>query len=529
MAALVAGLDENELLSGLREAIEAQLLVVDDDATGGYAFRHALTAEALRERMLPIERVVFSRRAAEAVEASGSADGDWLAGELWLAAGDRHRAADRFAAAAARAAAQGAIATQITLLERSVSLVEPSIEVVEALIDAYAVAGRVDDAYALGTRARGCTDPLRRAALHLQLARVAAAAGHWRRGLREVSLSRRLAAGHDDPVLAARIGVVAARIVFGNPTRGRYPAAERLATEALAAARASGRPEVACQALEVLGRCARRRDLAEAHALYEQGLAIAEEHHLVGERIGLLYHLGGHDGIRSADPRRLLAALEQAVEAGAVVSALNIELELAVVRICRGEYDAAREATERCEETARRLKLTHTRLIALGERVMVAAHQGRPAEVDLLLERFRELGGEDDDFSSAVHGFGLAVGHLRGGDLPSALAEVRRATADEAERPASYLSFVAGPALFLDVLAGVSGEPECAAMAATAHAQAGWNRQFLPLAHAVLLGRAGRTAEADAAFARFLRASRPFPLIHHLGPRLIDPAAADSL
>ncbi|MEU4222187.1 BTAD domain-containing putative transcriptional regulator, partial [Actinoplanes sp. NPDC026623] len=203
MAALVAGLNENELLVGLREAIEAQLLVVDD-GTGSYAFRHALTAEALRDRMLPIERVVFSRRAAEAVEASGSADGDWLAGELWLAAGDPHRAADRFAAAAGRAAAQGAVATQITLLERSLSLVEPSIEVIEALIDAYAVAGRVDDAYALGTRARGCTDPVRRAALHLRLARVAAAAGHWRRGLREVSLSRRLLAGHDDPALAAR-------------------------------------------------------------------------------------------------------------------------------------------------------------------------------------------------------------------------------------------------------------------------------------------------------------------------------------
>lgn len=524
MAALVAGLDEKELLSGLREAIEAQLLVVDGD-TGGYAFRHALTAEALRDRMLPIERVVFSRRAAEAVEASGSADGDLLAGELWLAAGDRHRAADRFAAAAGRAAAQGATATQITLLERSLSLVEPSIEVVEALIDAYAVAGRVDDAYALGARARGCTDPVRRAALHLQLARVAAAAGHWGRGLREVSRSRRLLAAHDDPVLAARIAVVAARIVFGNPTRGRYPAAERLATQALAAARASGRPEVACQALEVLGRCARLRDLAEADALYEQGLAIAEEHHLVGERIGLLYHLGAHDGIRTADPRRLRAALEQAVEAGAVVSALNIELELAVVQVCRGEYDAARAATERCEETARRLKLTHTRLIALGERIIVAAHQGRPAEVALLLERFRDLGGEDDDFAAAVRGFGLTIGHLLGDDPQGALAEVRRATAVEARRPASYLSFAAGPALLLNVLSGAAGEPECAAMAAAAHAQAGWNRQFLLLARAVLCGRAGRAAEAQTAYARFLRVSRPYPLVRRLGPRLIAPAA----
>lgn len=525
VAALVAELNQEELVAGLREAIEAQLLVADD-TTGSYAFRHALTAEALRDRMLPIERVVLSRRAAEAVEASAAADGELLAGELWLAAGDRHRAADRFAAAAGRAAAQGAIATQITLLERSLSLVEPSIEVVEALIDAYAVAGRVDDAYALGARTRGYADPVRRAALHLHLARVAAAAGHWSRGLREVSRARNLLAGHDDPVLAAWIPVVAARLVFGNPTRGRYPAAERLAAGALDAARASGRPEVACQALEVLGRCARLRDLTEADALYEQGLAIAEEHHLVSERISLLYHLGAHDGIRCADPHRLRAALDQAVEAGAVVSALNIELELAVVQVCRGEYEAARTATERCEETARRLRLTHTRLIAVGERVIVAAHQGRPAEVGVLLERFRELGGEEDDFAAAVRGFGLTIGHLLSEDRERALAEVRLAAAYEAERPASYLSFVAGPALFLNVLAGTAGAPECAAMAASAHAQAGWNRQFLRLAQAVLAGRAGRVAGAEAAFARFLRVSRPYPLIRHLGPYLAAPAAA---
>ena len=526
-AGVVAELDEGELVTGLREAIEAQLLVADDNP-GGYAFRHALTAEALRDRMLPIERVVLSRRAAEAVEASPPpAGGEWLAAELWLAAGEPHRAADRFAAAAARAAAQGAVATQIGLLERAVALVEPSIEVVEALIDAYAVAGRVDDAYALGARARGYADPPRRAALHLRLAAVAAAAGHWNRGLREVSTARRLLSGADE-CLTAKIDVVAARLVFGNPTRGRYRAAELLAGRALTAARAAGRPDVACQALEVLGRCARLRDLAEADALYERGLAIAEEHHLVGERIGLLYHLGAHDGIRSADPHRLRAALDQAVRAGAVVAALNIELELAVVQVCAGDYEAAREATERCEETARRLRLTHTALIALGERVIVAAHQGRPAEVDRLLDRFAEHGGEDDDFASAVRGFGLTIGHLLAEQPDRALAEVRRAAADQSRRPASYLSFVAGPALLLTVLDGAAGERECAAMAASAHAQAGWNRQFLLLARAVLEGRAGRPAEAEASFARFLRIARSYPLVRHLGPRLIAPDAAAS-
>jgi hypothetical protein len=170
--------------------------------------------------------------------------------------------------------------------------------------------------------------------------------------------------------------------------------------------------------------------------------------------------------------------------------------------------------------------LTHTRLLALGARVIAAAHAGRPDEVSTLLTRFRDLGGEEDDVASAVSGFGLTICHLLAEQWDRALAEVRRAAAYEAERPASYLSFVAGPALFLDVLADQAGEPECTAMAASAHAQAGWNRQFLLLARAVLGGRAGRGADAEAAFARFLRVSRPYPLARHLGLRLAAPAAA---
>jgi len=528
-AGAAADLDETELVSCLREAVEAQLLVADG-TTGQYAFRHTLTAEALRDRLLPIERAALSRRAAEALEASaGSLADGWeqLAGDLWLAAGEPRRAADRFTLAARRAAAQGAIATQITLLERTLSLAGPSTELVEALIDAYADTGRIEDAYALGARLRSDPALSRSADLQLRLAGVAAAAGHWTQGMRELSRARRLLTRRDDPAVKAQIDVIAARLVFGNPSLGRHTTAERLAARALRAARAGSRPDVACRALEMLGRCARLRDLAEADALYERGLALADEHHLVRERIGLLYHLGAHDGIRSADPHRLRAALEHAVQAGAVVSALNIELELAVVQVCRGEYDAARSATERCEETARRLRLTHTRLIALGERVIVAAHEGRPAEATTLLARFGDLGGEQDDFASAVSGFGLAIGHLLGEHRDRALAEVRRAAAYEAERPASYVSFVAGPALLLTVLAEQAGERECAAMAASGHAQAGWNRQFHLLARAVLDGRAGRGAAAEAAFARFLRVSRPYPLVHHLGPRLVAPAAIE--
>jgi DNA-binding SARP family transcriptional activator/DNA-binding CsgD family transcriptional regulator len=536
IAATSAGITDSELLSCLREAVEAHLLVPCADAQT-YAFRHALTAEALRARTLPAERAALARRAAEAVEASALTPfPGWerLAGELWHAAGEIRRAGELLGAAGRRAVAQGALSTGVELLERALSMVDTGAPdamaggLAEALVDAYADAGRVADAYEVGARFVVHVAAPRQAAMRLRLARVAAAAGDWERGLREVSEARRLLGPRADLAVRARIDAVAARLTFGRPTPQRRPAAQRLAARALRAAEATNQPDVACSALQTLGRCARLRDLAEADALYARGLAIAEANDLVAPRLSLLNHIGAHDGIRAADPGRLRAALTAARRVGAVVTALDIEIELTIVQLCRGEYDAAEAAARRCEERARRLRLTHTQLIALGERIMVAAHRARRAEVDHLLADFRALGGEEDDVVSAVRGFGLAIGHLLHEDMAAARAELEVATAYEAVRPTSYLSYVSGPALLVAVLTGGAGRADCAAMARSAQVQAGWNRQFLHLARAVLADRAGRHAPAVREVAEFLTVSRPYPLARHLGLRLIAPLALHS-
>jgi DNA-binding CsgD family transcriptional regulator/transcriptional regulator with XRE-family HTH domain/tetratricopeptide (TPR) repeat protein len=524
-----------ELLSCLHEAVGAQL-VISEGGPELYAFRHMLTAEALRSRLLPMERAALSRRAAVAVEQCASALPDgWQrqAGELWHAAGEPRRAAELLGAAGRRAAEQGAVATGIALLEHALSMLDIDVrdelaaDLSETLVDAYADAGRIADAYAVGARFNGAATPSRRATVHLRLARVAAAAGHWEAGLRELADVRELLGPHPDPALGARVDAVAARLTFGNPSTQRRTDAELLAERALRTAEASDQPDVACSALETLGRCARLRDLAEADALYERALAIAEANDLVSRKISLLYHTGAHDGIRAADPGRLTEALAVANRAGAVVTALDIELELAVVQTCRGEYDAASAATLRCEETAARLRLTHTRRVALGERAIVAAHGGQRSEVNTLLARFRDLGGEEDDFSSAVRGFGLAICHLLWEDGELASAELETAAAQESRRPTSYLSFIHGPNLLLAVLDERIGAAECGALAHSAQVQAGWNRQFLVLAEAVLHGREGRVAEADLAAAEFLVRSRRYPLARHLGLRLVAPSAIE--
>ena len=55
-----------------------------------------------------------------------------------------------------------------------------------------------------------------------------------------------------------------------------------------------------------------------------------------------------------------------------------------------------------------------------------------------------------------------------------------------------------------------------------------WNRQFLGLADAVLLGREGRAEQAARAAAEALAAAEPYPTALHLGLRLVaDSAAVD--
>jgi hypothetical protein len=218
-------------------------------------------------------------------------------------------------------------------------------------------------------------------------------------------------------------------------------------------------------------------------------------------------------------------ALSVARQAGAVVTALDIELELSVVRLCRGETGVAAEGAARCERDAARLRLDHIRLEALGVRIMAAAHQGQRPVVAELLDAFQALGGEQDDLASAVHGFGVVFCHLLHSDTVRALAEADLAAEQEARRPAAYVSYLHGPRLFLSVLAGRAGAAECAKVASSAQAQARWNRQFVPLAEALLAGREGRRVEAGAAAAQFLILSRPYPLARHLALRLVAPDA----
>ncbi|HEV2784309.1 MAG TPA: AAA family ATPase [Actinophytocola sp.] len=537
LAGAIAMVPREDLLAVLRAAVDARLVVVDG-GSGGYAFRHALTAEALRSGLLPEERTLLARRAAGAIEAAHPELPDpWcvLAGELWERAGEKHRAAELFGRAGRRAVVQGAVGTAIALLERGLALLAGdgprlpagAAELLEALLDVLVVAGQVGRAIELGVRLDTHADPERRASVHLRLARAAAAGGQWATGQRELELVRSLLGPRPTPPMSARVDAVAAQLAFADPTPGRLAQAEELAARALRAATEVPLPEIACESLEVLGTCARVRDLDESDALFGRALDLAVRHDLTLSRIRLLFHLGAQAAIRSADPVRLTEARSTALESGAVVTALVIAAELAVVHLTRAEFDEAERYARHCADTAHRLQLGELRLVGLGMRVAVAAHRGRRTEATELLGEFDRLGGHDFEFAAAVWGCGLAFCSLLEEDRDRALVEVAHAAKVEANRPSQYLSFAHGPRLLLTVLAGEAGRAEHRELAASASGQARWNRQFLALAEAVLAGRAGDAARADAAVRDFRDAARPYPLARHLGLRLLGEAAVD--
>jgi DNA-binding CsgD family transcriptional regulator len=97
----LSALDEPALLAALRSLVEAQILVPQPD--GALAFRHALTREAIRTRLLHAERQALHRRVAQMLEAEAGVSPSMLAYH-WSQAGDAKRAAT-YAWRAARAAA----------------------------------------------------------------------------------------------------------------------------------------------------------------------------------------------------------------------------------------------------------------------------------------------------------------------------------------------------------------------------------------------------------------------------------------
>jgi DNA-binding CsgD family transcriptional regulator len=119
----VTGFGDAALAVALRPAVAANVLVADAD---GYAFRHELIREAVREDLLPGERAQAERAFAEALETDPGLGGDGMVAVRlalhWRGANQPERALRAAWDAAADAGAAMAFAEQLLMLELVVAL-----------------------------------------------------------------------------------------------------------------------------------------------------------------------------------------------------------------------------------------------------------------------------------------------------------------------------------------------------------------------------------------------------------------------
>jgi ATP/maltotriose-dependent transcriptional regulator MalT len=336
----VSGLDDTALTSALRPAVDANVLVADEEA---YAFRHALIWEAVHDELLPGEHGRAHRRVAEALEADPSLS---LAGRPaveitmhWVRAHDHERALPSAWKAAVESASAFAYAEQLQLLERVLELWD-----------------RVPDAE---TRiGQDHVDVLRRAA------QAAGACGEPERGLAFVRAALAEVDEKDDPERVALLLQRRAALTYVLGRTGRVEdlrRAERLVPEASV---------VRAEVLAPLGRelmLLARHD--EARPISEETLALAERFGDECTAANALNNLAIGEGVSGHFAEgldRLRIALARAERAGDGDTTLRSLVNMSDSLEATGESEAAIEIAQRGLTLAESLGQARTKGIFLA-------------------------------------------------------------------------------------------------------------------------------------------------------------------
>jgi DNA-binding CsgD family transcriptional regulator len=223
--------------------------------------------------------------------------------------------------------------------------------------------------------------------VHLRLARAAIAATRWDEADDHLERAGREAAAVAEEELAARIDVVRAETAIVRDP-GRAPV---LAGSALEAAERLGLPEVACEALEVLGRTQRQRDLAAAEDAFARALVIADANGLTVWRARALHELGAIDMLRGRSVDRLEEARELALTHGALATAAVVDVQTAAALVISDDPESGGVAARRSAELARRYRFDGTLAAAVALEAYVHARAGRRAEVRRCIDEARSL------------------------------------------------------------------------------------------------------------------------------------------
>jgi DNA-binding CsgD family transcriptional regulator len=509
------GLAASVVTVALGRGVGCQLLTVQGEE---FRFRHALTRDAIMGELLPPIRAALAAGALAAVEtAHPELGGSWrdVAADLAAQSGDRGRAGDLLTASGSASLGRGALATAVDTLRRAVGLLDDSDRraVAEALlVEALALAGRVDEAMGVGDRliaqlGQGGAMPAARAEVHLQLAHAAAAATRWPAVSLHLDAVRGLLAASPQPTLAARAAVLDAEVAFaGNDV----DTARRLAESVLTSGEAG--PDVCCHALELVGRSQRINDLDGARQTFERALSTAEAVHLEIWRLRALHELGTIDMFDHAGTRRLGEARRAADDLGALSTAAVLELQLSATFVFRFALDEAAGHARSALAISERLGMGQIRAVALVFLGEIYGLRHEQAEMERLFALAASVAPGDPEIEGSAWGGGRAMMALLGGDTAGAINALSRAVSLlntlQHQGPSHYRGL-------WPLLLAAAGDERAAAAIEEARRLGvtvnRLNRGLLGYADAILVGRRGdrelaayaaRAADADLAHYR---------------------------
>jgi hypothetical protein len=492
-------LDGGQAVNSLRRAVRAELLIIDGSVL---TWRHALTREAIWASLLPPERAVLSRRAAQALLDRAGPDQELATAELVVEAGDFDDGAALLLRFAERELAVGALRSAESILDRVAATGRFPTALASDRVELLALIGRLDQALQIGVAALDGATGEDHAELCLRLARVAVLVRRWDDADPYVARARR----PNDP----RSLILLADSAHGA---GRIEAAAQFAARAVELAEETADAEVGCEALIVQARIVRLSDGDRAGELFRAAAELAAEHGLRPWRVEALLGCGTVELMHDEQSPALLEACDLATDLGLLVKATSAELLLADHRMVVEGPGAVKEASVFLAERGRLLQLpmfvingqlfrTTARAVA-GDRAAVAADlEGLPSESELLPEFRAQVEMLWAIVAAVDHDLRATVGHLNAGVEP---------LLDHGSVPPLH------PFGFWVLMRTVIGDRDDEARAKLRQSgvsQRRANAGALHYADAVAAGRQGDRAGAEQAYAMGEEALTPVPWWH---------------
>ncbi len=383
------GASVDAVARAMRAGLREQLVTPDRSEPNAFEFRHALTREAIREELLPLERIEIARTALIALELDRADLGDSFgeqAAALAEEAGDTRRAAAFLLRAARQAQERGALSSAVPMLNRAWSFVDEGedewFEIGETLLSVLATTGAVDAALRAGAQMVAAARPEKRVDIHLAMAFAAAEASRWDTAGEHAATARVLVEHPRASLVGAQIDAVSAEVAVGQ---GRFEDAAALAQRALEIAEQHQDHELQAAAALVIGRCERGRGEGDAAATFDDVVRLARRYGLPKWQLRGLMERSSLALWEYEPPQGILAARDDAEHAGALVVVAHLDNFLAWQAHDRRNTDQIEPAARRCIELAKRLRLPTLRGVATVALAVGAAHDGDSERMEQLL------------------------------------------------------------------------------------------------------------------------------------------------